>query len=58
MVCPSNANDQGKILETASWLTFPKNAFTKAASTTAMKLPPRMVDITDLLKGRSISISR
>ena len=54
-----NTDDiQGEILDTSSWLTFPKNAFTRAISYNALRAPSRMADITDLLTGRSLGISR
>lgn len=47
---------QGKLLDTTPWLSFPQNTFTRSVS--AMHGQKRMVDITDLLRAKSVSISR
>lgn len=54
-----NCKLAGKLLDTAMYLSFPKNTLTHAASTgVAFKVPSRIMDITDQLRGKSISISK
>jgi hypothetical protein len=50
---------QGKLVETGQYLSFPRNVFTRPSSVLLGGRPnSRMADITDLLRGKSTSISR
>lgn len=46
-------------METGTYLSFPKNVFTRSISANGNpRIVSRMSDITDLLRGKSVSISR
>lgn len=55
-----NCKLAGKLLNVAMYLSFPKTAFTRTVSTDTapFKVPSRIMDITDRLHGKSISISK
>ncbi|KAK8853367.1 hypothetical protein IAR55_004071 [Kwoniella newhampshirensis] len=48
----------GSLLDPSPWLSFPKTSFTRAVSANAIRPTSRMFDITDQLRGKSVSISR
>nr|XP_031861606.1 uncharacterized protein CI109_002836 [Kwoniella shandongensis]KAA5528678.1 hypothetical protein CI109_002836 [Kwoniella shandongensis] len=48
----------GTLLDPSPWLSFPKTSFQRAVSVTAIRPTSRMFDITDQLRGKSVSISR
>ena len=49
---------QGRALDPTAWLSFPANAFTRTTSARAFSIGTKAVTGPELLKGRSISISR